>query len=114
MNYEYEEKLVISENGTQEPYICHLNPSRAQVVCTPPHSHEYIEVLYCTGGTFDIWLNGKYFEFTKGDRVAHAKFGEGTVLEAQAVGNDMRLKINFDAHGEKNLMAVYAKLTKLN
>ena len=54
------------------------------------------------------------FEFAKGDRVVHAKFGEGTVLEAQAVGNDMRLKINFDAHGEKNLMAVYAKLTKLN
>ena len=69
MNYEYEEKLVISENGTQEPYICHLNPTRAQVICTPPHSHEYIEVLYCTGGTFDIWLNGKYFEFAKGDLV---------------------------------------------
>ena len=48
-----------------------------------------------------------------GDRVKHGKFGEGTILEAQAVGNDMRLKINFDAHGEKNLMAVYAKLTKV-
>ena len=54
------------------------------------------------------------FDFAKGDRVSHAKFGEGTILEAQAVGNDMRLKINFDAHGEKNLMAVYAKLTKVN
>ncbi len=53
------------------------------------------------------------FDFAKGDRVTHAKFGEGTILEAQAVGNDMRLKISFDAAGEKNLMAVYAKLQKL-
>ena len=53
------------------------------------------------------------FDFAVGDRVKHGKFGEGTILEAQAVGNDMRLKINFDAHGEKNLMAVYAKLTKV-
>lgn len=53
------------------------------------------------------------FDFAVGDRVKHGKFGEGTVLEAQAVGNDMRLKINFDAFGEKNLMAVYAKLTKV-
>lgn len=69
MNYEHEQKLVLSENGTQEPYICHLNPSRANSVCTVPHSHEYIEVLYCTGGTFDIWLNGKYFDYSKGDLV---------------------------------------------
>lgn len=53
------------------------------------------------------------FDFSKGDRVKHAKFGDGTILEAQAVGNDMRLKIAFDSCGEKNLMAVYAKLEKI-
>lgn len=54
------------------------------------------------------------FDFKEGDRVRHAKFGCGTVLEAQAVGNDMRMKIAFDEAGEKNLMAVYARLEKLS
>lgn len=52
--------------------------------------------------------------FAEGDRVRHKKFGDGTVAEAQAVGNDMRLKIIFDESGEKNLMAVYAKLEKIS
>lgn len=53
------------------------------------------------------------FDYAVGDRVRHAKFGDGTILEAQAVGNDMRLKIDFDTAGEKNLMAVYARLETL-
>ena len=69
MNYEHEEGLVRTIDGRAEPYICHMNPAKAHTVCTKPHSHEYIEVLYCTGGIFDIWLNGKYFNFTKGDLV---------------------------------------------
>lgn len=69
MNYDYEEKPPISSHGTQEPYTCHMQVSRPRDICTPPHSHEYIEVLYCTGGNFDIWLNGKYFDFSKGDLV---------------------------------------------
>lgn len=54
------------------------------------------------------------FDFVKGDRVIHKKFGCGTIEEAQPVGNDMRLKIMFDEAGEKNLMAVYAKLEKIS
>ncbi|MDP4132388.1 MAG: DNA helicase PcrA [Bacillota bacterium] len=53
---------------------------------------------------------GQVFNYKVGDRVKHKKFGEGTVIEAQSVGNDVRLKVNFDAVGEKNLMAVYANL----
>lgn len=58
--------------------------------------------------------NGASFDFVPGDRVRHKKFGDGTISEAQAVGNDMRLKIVFDNFGEKNLMAVYAKLEKIS
>ena len=54
------------------------------------------------------------FDFAAGDRVRHKKFGVGTIAEAQAVGNDMRLRIIFDESGEKNLMAVYAKLEKIS
>ncbi len=52
-------------------------------------------------------------EFAPGDRVLHRKFGEGTVLDAKAIGADMFLKVKFDTVGEKNLMAAYVKLEKL-
>ena len=52
-------------------------------------------------------------DFSAGDRVLHRKFGEGTVIEAKAIGADMFLKVNFDSVGEKNLMAAYVKLEKL-
>ncbi len=53
-------------------------------------------------------------DFAPGDRVAHRKFGEGTVLEAKAIGADMFLKVNFESVGEKNLMAAYVQLEKIN
>ena len=52
-------------------------------------------------------------DFAAGDRVLHRKFGEGTVVEAKAIGADMFLKVNFDSVGEKNLMAAYVKLEKI-
>ncbi len=52
-------------------------------------------------------------DFSVGDRVKHRKFGEGTVLDAKALGADMFLRIKFDEVGEKNLMAAYVKLEKI-
>ncbi|MBQ7960241.1 MAG: UvrD-helicase domain-containing protein [Clostridia bacterium] len=52
-------------------------------------------------------------DFKSGDRVLHRKFGEGTVLEAKALGADMFLKVKFDSVGEKNLMAAYVQLEKI-
>ncbi len=52
-------------------------------------------------------------DFAAGDRVRHRKFGDGTVIEAKAIGADMFLKVNFDSVGDKNLMAAYVKLEKL-
>lgn len=49
-----------------------------------------------------------------GDVVRHAKFGEGVIISAQAVGSDVHYKINFNGVGEKNLIGLYAKLTKIN
>ncbi len=51
--------------------------------------------------------------FEQGDRVMHRKFGEGTVLEAKAIGADMFLRVKFDTVGEKNLMAAYVQLEKI-
>lgn len=52
-------------------------------------------------------------DFSTGDRVMHRKFGEGTVVEAKAIGADMFLKVKFDSVGEKNLMAAYVQLEKI-
>ena len=52
-------------------------------------------------------------QFVKGDRVRHKKFGDGTVVSAQPVGNDSILVIDFDTAGVKRLMAAFAKLEKI-
>ena len=50
-----------------------------------------------------------------GDRVKHFKFGEGLIISAQPMGNDIKLSVAFDdaGVGTKNMMAVFAKLKKL-
>ena len=58
-------------------------------------------------------LKSNGLDFAPGDRVLHRKFGEGTVIEAKAIGMDMFLSVKFDTVGEKNLMAAYVKLEKI-
>jgi DNA helicase-2/ATP-dependent DNA helicase PcrA len=48
-----------------------------------------------------------------GMKVFHAKFGEGTVLSLEGVGEDARAQINFPRHGIKWLALSVAKLTPL-
>ncbi len=51
--------------------------------------------------------------FTVGNRVKHKAFGEGMVLSATPMGNDVLLEIAFDQKGTKKLMANFAKLEKI-
>lgn len=51
--------------------------------------------------------------FAAGDMVSHKTFGNGLVVSAQPVGNDVLLEIAFDKAGTKKLMAKYAKLEKM-
>ena len=53
-------------------------------------------------------------DFKPGDRVMHKKFGEGTIISVQQFGRDAKLEIQFDSVGRKQLMAVFAKLQKIN
>ncbi len=46
-----------------------------------------------------------------GKKVFHAKFGEGTVVSLEGVGDDARAQINFPRHGVKWLALSVAKLT---
>jgi len=45
-----------------------------------------------------------------GQRVQHAKFGEGVVLDVEGQGAQARVHVNFDAQGAKWLMSAYANL----
>ena len=50
--------------------------------------------------------------FKTGDSVMHKKFGRGIILSANPVGNDVHYEIAFESVGTKNLLGLYAKLTK--
>ncbi len=45
-----------------------------------------------------------------GQRVSHAKFGEGVVLNLEGSGGHMRIQVNFEQAGCKWLVAAYANL----
>ena len=49
-------------------------------------------------------------QYQTGQRVRHAKFGEGTVIESQLTGNDEEVSVAFAGVGIKRLAASFAKL----
>jgi DNA helicase II / ATP-dependent DNA helicase PcrA len=49
----------------------------------------------------------------KGQRVRHAKYGEGTVLLREGEGEDAKLTVMFTRHGLKKLMEKFANLEKI-
>ncbi|PVZ63896.1 DNA helicase II [Pelagibaculum spongiae] len=49
-----------------------------------------------------------------GSRVAHKKFGEGTVINIEGDGPSARIQVNFDDAGDKWLVLSYAKLETLS
>jgi DNA helicase II / ATP-dependent DNA helicase PcrA len=49
----------------------------------------------------------------KGQRVRHAKYGEGTVLIREGEGDEAKLTVMFNRHGMKKLMEKFANLQKI-
>ena len=48
-----------------------------------------------------------------GQRVRHAKFGDGVVLSLEGQGANARVQVNFERQGTKWLMLAYANLESL-
>ena len=48
-----------------------------------------------------------------GDKVAHKKWGTGTVVSVNGTGTDMELDIAFPQQGVKRLLASFAPITKV-
>jgi DNA helicase-2/ATP-dependent DNA helicase PcrA len=51
--------------------------------------------------------------FALGQRVIHAKFGEGVVMNCEGSGAHARVQVNFDGVGSKWLVVAYANLQTL-
>ena len=49
----------------------------------------------------------------EGDRVRHKMFGDGEILSAKPMGNDVLYEVIFDNVGTKKLMGNFARLTKI-
>ena len=49
----------------------------------------------------------------KGQRVRHAKYGEGSVLARDGDGEDAKLTVMFSHHGVKKLVEKFANLQKI-
>jgi DNA helicase II / ATP-dependent DNA helicase PcrA len=60
----------------------------------------------------DAGLNQDLPRFTPGERVVHATFGSGAVVEVTGFGRDLKVTVDFDDIGRKKLLARYASLEK--
>jgi DNA helicase-2/ATP-dependent DNA helicase PcrA len=49
-------------------------------------------------------------DFALGQRVMHAKFGEGVILNYEGAGKQARVQVKFDQVGSKWLMLSFANL----
>jgi DNA helicase-2/ATP-dependent DNA helicase PcrA len=49
-------------------------------------------------------------DFRVGDRVKHAKLGEGDILDIYPLGEDTCAVISFEKYGQKKIVLQYAKL----
>ena len=52
-------------------------------------------------------------DYEEGDRVAHVKYGEGTVLRIEQEPRDYKVTVNFDRAGQKIMYASFAKLKRV-
>ena len=60
----------------------------------------------------DAGMNQDTPRFVKGERVVHATFGSGSVVEVSGFGRDLKVTVDFDQVGRKKLLLRYAALEK--
>lgn len=60
----------------------------------------------------DAGVNQDQPRYVKGERVVHATFGSGSVVEVTGFGRDLKVTVDFDDAGRKKLLVRYANLEK--
>ena len=82
---------------------------------SPPRPSKPLPKPYHTQTTPFVEESGRKAnapQFRTGQRVRHAKFGSGTVIESKLVGNDEEVTVAFPSVGIKRLAASFANLEK--
>ena len=100
------------------------HPSPKSKTAAPPESIDNIarffggksgngKPSYFARPTMDIPEPSGANGLKKGQRVRHAKYGEGTVLIREGDGEDAKLTVMFNRHGMKKLVEKFANLQKI-
>ena len=84
-----------------------INEIPAELLCEIRLGGSVTEALFRNEETKS---SGKDGQLTLGQRVSHAKFGEGVILNLEGNGSHMRIQVNFEKAGSKWLVASYANL----
>ena len=84
-----------------------INEIPAELLCEIKLGGSVTESLFRNEETKS---SGKDGQLTLGQRVSHAKFGEGVILNLEGNGSHMRIQVNFEKAGSKWLVASYANL----
>ncbi len=64
----FEDHKFMSE-GVDSPFKSQIQGCTGPNIMVRPHFHTFIEILYCTSGRFNLFLDGKGYTFTEGDMV---------------------------------------------
>ena len=84
-----------------------INEIPAELLCEIRLGGSVTESLFRSEETKSSDKDG---QLTLGQRVSHAKFGEGVILNLEGNGSHMRIQVNFEKAGSKWLVASYANL----
>ncbi|UCC26848.1 MAG: UvrD-helicase domain-containing protein [Gemmatimonadales bacterium] len=88
---------------------------RASTSSTPHRSREGRDAFQTDGRYVELDEPGFDQDaprYVKGERVLHATFGSGTVLEISGFGKDTKVTVDFESVGRKRLLIRYANLQK--
>jgi len=98
----------------------HLEPRRTQRLTVSaaslPHRRDRLreaqDFEYETQEEPEYAMNQDTPRFVKGERVVHATFGSGSVVEISGFGRDIKVTVDFDGVGRKKLLLRYAELER--
>ena len=79
----------------------------------PPQSTYNVDRLKRVSTTPAATTTTAACAYSVGQRVSHPKFGNGKIVNIEALATDHKLVVEFDAFGSKTLLAKLAKLTVL-
>jgi DNA helicase-2/ATP-dependent DNA helicase PcrA len=100
--------------------------AKAEAAEAPPEAHSIDNIARFFGGkpgalkpgalprpAMEIATPAGAANLKKGQRVRHAKYGEGTILMREGDGEDAKLTVMFNRHGMKKLMEKFANLQRM-